>query len=146
MYLLVFHVCRTSGSLIPFCAACQSKKSNKYLMAFGNGFPLGTVNTDLNRSSTKGCRILCITSKIYMRFYSKPLFNLCGKQSWQKYFSDQLLSSTTNSSLLIVIILWFYLVQYNIDHVLKHSQNTLIIQSENNYDIWVQQCSSKALC
>ena len=60
LYLLVFQVCSTSGSEIPFCAACQSKKSNKYLIAFGSGFPLGTVNTTLNRSSTKGCKILCI--------------------------------------------------------------------------------------
>ena len=88
VYLLVFQVCNTSGSLIPFCAACQSRKSNKYLMAFGNGFPLGTVKTALKRSSTNGCRILCITRTSKLKL---SLENFLNKPWWRAIWAKILL-------------------------------------------------------
>ena len=50
--LLVFQVCRVSGSCWLRSAACTSRKSQRYLIAFGSGCPFGMVKMALNRSST----------------------------------------------------------------------------------------------
>ena len=50
--LLVFQVCRVSGSCWLRSAACTSRKSQRYLIAFGSGCPFGMLKMALNRSST----------------------------------------------------------------------------------------------
>lgn len=53
MYLLLFHVCTTSGSVIPCCIAWSSRKSNIYLIANGRALPRWAVlNIVSNKSST----------------------------------------------------------------------------------------------
>lgn len=55
-HLLVFQMCRVSGSEIPLFSACSSKKSKKYLTASG-GLSSRMLRIALNRSSRNFCSV-----------------------------------------------------------------------------------------
>ena len=55
-HLLVFQMCRVSGSEIPLLSACSSRKSKKYLTARG-GLSSRMLRMALNRSSRNFCSV-----------------------------------------------------------------------------------------
>lgn len=57
-HLLVFQMCRVSGSEIPLFSACSSRKSKKYLTARG-GLSSRMLRMALNRSSRNFCSVPC---------------------------------------------------------------------------------------
>lgn len=57
-HLLVFQMCRVSGSEMPLFSACSSRKSKKYLTASG-GLSSRILRIALNRSSRNFCSVPC---------------------------------------------------------------------------------------
>lgn len=58
--LLVFQMCRVSGSVIPLFSACSSRKSKKYFTATG-GLSSRILRMALNKSSRNFCSVPCRT-------------------------------------------------------------------------------------
>lgn len=70
---LLFHVCTTSGSDIPWWRAWSSRKSNMYLIASGSADPRWAVlNIVSNRSSTNFCSVPLVASNL-VRYISDTI-------------------------------------------------------------------------